>query len=98
MEPIPLETVVDYHGSRTHGRYVVAEHHPVTLDMFQPGEVKYMKDKNLSLTDIYPDGIAYTIWKQGVSRKFGNRMYSVTRVRRQSLTVTDEPLEIQEEK
>jgi len=90
MEPIPIGTVVDYHGSQAHGRYVVTGHeNPPAL--FTSRELAELAGTDL--TEAYPDGVAYVIWKQGVLRKFGNLMYSISRVRRQSLSVVEEPLE-----
>lgn len=73
MEPYPAGTVVDYRGSHSHGRYVVTGHEKPRDGIPDP-EVQY------------PDGVAYVIWKEGVLRRFGNRMYSVYQVRRGSIT------------
>jgi len=94
MEPIPIGTVVDYHGSHTHGRYVVTDHYTVTPELFSQSEMRIMEENSVKLDESYPDGVMYVIWRQGVLRKFGNRMYMIARVRRQSLTVTDEPPEV----
>ena len=75
MTPIPVGTIVDYHGSCTHGRYVITAHQQPPYGI---PEVNY------------PDGVAYVIWDIKVPprlRKMGNGQYSVHRVRRQSLTV-----------
>lgn len=72
-KPYEIGSVVDYHGSHAHGRYVITAHEA-------PREG--IPDPELN----YPDGVAYVIWREGVSRKFGNRQYSVSQVRRQSLT------------
>lgn len=88
MKPIPVGTLVDYHGSHKHGRYVVTAHH-CPHDMFPRSEWD-------EVGEYYPDGVAYEIWPEGMERKFGNRDYMVYRVRRSSLTVvscTREPFE-----
>jgi hypothetical protein len=58
MEPYPAGTIVDYHGSHSHGRYVVTGHE-VPRDGTPDPDVHY------------PDGVAYVIWREGVLRKFG---------------------------
>lgn len=93
MRPIPVGSVVDYHGSRTHGLYVVIEHHAITPELFRRGEDELetlLEENDMTLAEAYSDGVAYVIWKQGVLRKFGNRMYMISRVRRESLTETGE--------
>lgn len=77
-EPYEIGSVVDYHGSHAHGRYVITSH--------QDPQQLFPADKWDQLADAYPDGVAYEIWKEGVLRKFGNRVHSVYRVRRDSLT------------
>jgi hypothetical protein len=92
LGPYPVNSVVDYHGSFSHGRYVITGVFPVTPGLFTAPELAAMEREGLSLRDLYPDGACYEIWQQGILRKFGNRMYSVSRVRRGSLTpVTGEP-------
>jgi hypothetical protein len=71
--PYPVGTVVDYHGSHEHGRYVITAHEAPRSGVPDP-EVNY------------PDGVAYVIWREGVLRKWGNRHHSVSQVRRQSIT------------
>lgn len=83
MEPIPVGAIVDYHGSQQHGRYKVIGHRD-PYELF-PGE------SAKTLDEAYPDGVAYEIWVEGVLVKFGNRDYSVHRVRRKSLTVVRLP-------
>jgi hypothetical protein len=73
---------------------VVTDHHIITLDAFTRVELEQMVIDGDKLAEAYPDGVMYTIWKQGVLRKFGNRMYMISRVRRESLSVTNEPLEV----
>ena len=79
MEPIPVGTDVLYQGSHAHGTYVVVAHHA-------PDDSRYPYIPPDVLADAYPDGVAYEIWLKGVLVKFGNRDYSVHRVRRGSLT------------
>lgn len=74
MTPIPVGTVVDYHGSHQQGRYVVTEHQAP-----RPGT----PDPEVN----YPDGVAYVIWPEGVEVAFRHRDRAVAQVRRQSLTV-----------
>lgn len=83
MEPIPVGSVVQYRGSHTHGEYVVVAHRDPAGPLFPPLSPEI-------LADAYPDGVAYEIWLRSVLRRFGNRMYMVTRVRRRSLTPTGE--------
>ena len=71
MTPIPIGTIVDYHGSHTHGRYVVTGHENPRAGVPDP-EVNY------------PDGVAYQIWPEGVPHKFGLRHLAVYQVRRAS--------------
>jgi len=85
MEPIPLETLVDYHGSQAHGRYVVTAH-VVPDDLFTAGELAQLASSGETLDTVYPDGVAYTIWREGTVPGFGNREAMVCRVRRRSLT------------
>lgn len=79
VKPIAIGTLVDYHGSCKHGRYIVTAHH-CPHDLFPRNEWDEVKD-------YYPDGVAYEIWPEGMVGKFGLRHLSVYRVRRSSLTV-----------
>lgn len=75
--PLPVNTVVTYHGFHSDGsgqHYVITQHEAPRAGVPDP-QVNY------------PDGVAYVIWPEGMLRKFGNRMYAVYQVRRQSLTV-----------
>lgn len=82
MKPIPVGTLVDYHGSQQHGRYVIISHH-CPHDLFPRSEWD-------EVAQYYPDGVAYTILPEGVPCKFGEiRNKSVYRVRRCSLTVVN---------
>jgi hypothetical protein len=76
LTPLPVGTVVDYHGSHTHGRYVVTAHEAVRDSVPDP-EVNY------------PDGVGYVIWREGQPQKFGNRHHMVSQVRRSSITETE---------
>ena len=80
MEPIPLGTVVSYNGAPGE-RYIVTAHANPGVLFDMPEEV---------LKEIYVDNVAYEIWKEGVLRRFGNRMHMYWRVRRTSLTVLEE--------
>ena len=85
MEPLPVGTIVTYHGSVREywGEYEVdrvvdaREHRPDLLA--RKGEA--FMDEN------YPDGVAYSLWPIGVAKKFGNRELSLNSVRRGSFTV-----------
>ena len=75
-EPIPVGTLVDYHGSGPHGRYVITQHEPVRAGVPDP--------------DVhYPDGVGYVIWPEGMPQKFGLREHMISQVRRASLTVVN---------
>lgn len=93
MEPLAIGTVVDYHGSHTHGRYVVVEHHNPE-DLFSDEEIviaTFVHETTLS--EAYPDGVAYSILPVGMEYRFGNmRTYGISRVRRGSLTVAMPPV------
>jgi hypothetical protein len=81
MKPIPVGTLVDYHGSHKHGRYVVIAHR-CPQDMFPKDE--WGDD----MAQYYPDGVAYEIYPEDLPRKFGLvRDYTIWRVRRSSLTI-----------
>jgi hypothetical protein len=71
--PLTVGTVVDYHGSHKHGRYVITGHEAPRPDVPEPAVN-------------YPDGVAYIIWPEGMPQKFGLRHHMVSQVRRQSLT------------
>ena len=87
MEPIPLGTLVEY-NDRPGERYVITAHaDPET--MFSDEEMVFVLLDERSLDEMYPDRVAYEIWKEGVLRRFGNRMYMYHRVRRSSLTVIE---------
>ena len=91
MNPIPIGTLVDYRGSEiySHGRYVITGHQD-PLNVLSSKELDLITD-TCTLADVYPDGVAYVIWKYGVLQKFGNRMHSVSRVRRGSLSIAENP-------
>lgn len=80
MEPVPLETLVDYHGSEVegHGRYRVWRHD-------EPMPQPLLSDEELA--SHYPDGVAYSLWPEGIDRKFGMRHLVISNVRRSSLSV-----------
>ena len=89
MEPLPIGTLVNYHGSQT--QYVITEHHLVSTDLFRRFELEQLVINGTSLHDAYPDGVAYSILPEGMLVKFGNvRTYGISRVRRGSLSVVKE--------
>ena|ERR1017187_1253195 len=94
ITPIPVGTVVDYHGSFTPGRYVITRHNMPgtagsTLD--SDGLIPVSTLNATELATAYPDGVAYEIWPEGMLQKFGNRMYMCHQVRRQSITPVSAP-------
>lgn len=78
-EPLPKETLVSYEG----------ELYRVT-DYDQPEEHPLPPPGDYDLAEIYPDGVAYVLWPEGVARKMGNRFQTRIWVRRTSLTVVEE--------
>ena len=75
--------LVDYHGSEVgmHGRYRIDEVcEPIRL----PGVNEAVMER------AYPDGKAYVLWPEDLSRKFGFRHLSVLNVRPESITVVEE--------
>ncbi len=88
MKPIAIGTLVDYHGSHKHGRYVVTAHHdPATL--FTAQEVEWLEKERWpgGLAERHPDGVCYEIWPEGMEQSWRNREHMVYRVKRASLTV-----------
>ena len=83
VEPLPMKTLVEYHGSETaaHGRYRVWRHD-------EPMPQPLLSDEELA--SHYPDGVAYTLWPEGVEHRFGLRHLAIGNVRRASLTVVEE--------
>lgn len=82
LEPLPLETLVRYDGSLEghDGLYRVWGHQdPINLHGCSPEE----------LAKYFPDGVAYTLWPEGVPRKFGLRHLAPYNIRRKSLTVVE---------
>jgi hypothetical protein len=77
MTPIPLRTPVIYEGERyfIQAHLVPQKPHPSVSDE--------------RMATVYPDGVAYVIWPEGVLEKFGNRMYSRINVGRRSLEVAE---------
>jgi hypothetical protein len=88
MDPIPLGTVVIRISDGK--RYVVDGHEDPWKEFSLQELAKMGEDPGGVLAEEYPDGVAYTIFPEGMSRKFGNRDYSVYRVRRKSLTVVND--------
>lgn len=84
--PLPLETLVKYHGSITgaHGRYRVARHEqPLDANDLSPLPEE-------AIAQYYSDGVAYSLWPDGVPFRWGERDRELNNVRRVSLTVIDE--------
>lgn len=89
MNPIPVGTVVDYHGSQKHGRYVIISHEDPD-GAFTASELIQIAKGDQTLEDSYPDGVAYGLFPEGMERSYRNRGYAVYRVRRKSLTVVND--------
>lgn len=84
-EPIPVGTLVDYHGSieSYRGRYTVDAHGLVP----KPGEHPlHSSVTGEMIAEAYPDGVTYSLWPEGFKKKFGLRHLVVSRVRRASVT------------
>lgn len=80
-EPVPVGTIIEYFGSHAHGEYEVTA-------LKDPFTHPFLRDMSSDeLRTAYPDGVAYDIWRVGVSRKFGNRHHSVGFVRRTSFRI-----------
>lgn len=79
--PVPVGTLVRYHGSLRHGLYRVtgysdlAERRDLTAEQVREG---------------WPDGNAYDLWPEGVPVKFGYRDQAVYFARRTSFTPVEE--------
>lgn len=87
MDPIPVGTVVIRISDGK--RYVIIAHDRPE-ELFRTSEIRQMLEEGLTIEGSYPDGVAYQIFPEGMSRKFGNlRDYTVFRVRRKSLTEAD---------
>jgi hypothetical protein len=77
--PVPMGVRVMYMDRV----YVVVEHD-------DPQQHPAPPSGDYDLTEVYPDGVAYTLWPEDVPRKFGNRGQSVLWVRRTSFTVIED--------
>ena len=77
MKPIAIGTLVDYHGSCKHGRYIVTAHHcPHTLPRNEWDEVK----------DTTPMVSRYGSRRRGQEIGSVNRVYCVRQGKKVSLT------------
>lgn len=79
-KPVPEGTLVEYFGSREHGRYTVVEVH-------SPGDHPYQKLTEGDAKRYYPDGVAYDLWPVGVLRTFRHRDRGVYFARRTSFRI-----------
>lgn len=86
MEPLPIGRIVIYENQR----YVITGHQKPENVIVRGDRCTPVQVSPEVLKVAYPDGVAYTIWREGVWRKFGNRHWSVYQVRRGSLTDTGE--------
>lgn len=89
--PLPLETLVEYHGSLTgmHGRYRVSRYEtPVDANDYSP----LPPDR---VAEYYSDGVAYALWPDGLPWRWGERDRELNNVRRSSITVIDENTELE---
>lgn len=92
LVPYPAGSIVRYNGSfDSHDEeYVITGYVPLAETSWTAAEKAQLEKHQVILEDEYPDGVCYEIWQKGVLRKFGNRAYSYSRVRRGSLTPTGE--------
>lgn len=84
MEPYPVGTVVEYHGSveYKHGRYKIMDY---GFDRLGVPISEYPE---------YTDGVCYHLWAEDVPVKFGNRdLADLHFVRRDSITPVEEDSE-----
>lgn len=80
LDPIPLETLVYYQGSRGEGLFRVFSHEtPIPPRGATQEEMKAA----------YPDDIGYCLWPEGMLRKLDNRWHMVWNIRRKSLKVIE---------
>ena len=85
MEPVPVKTVVLYHGEP----YVITGHQDPAM-LFTDREREIIESAHMTLAEAYPDGVAYAIFPVGMTWHFGNiRVHGISRVRRGSLKVVD---------
>lgn len=91
QEPIPVGTIVNYHGSigSYHGVYEVTEHHTMTeLKTIRP-DIAYRKGNEVDsyLAEKFTDGVSYDLWPVGVEKKYGNRGQALYGARRGSISL-----------
>lgn len=92
MEPYPIGTRVEYHGSlkHKHGVYEITEHWGLDqLKHMRPDIRGHYTDEQIAAK--YPDYTAYVMWEVGAVRKFGNRDKQLHAVRRESITPVEDP-------
>ncbi len=77
--PVPEGTIIDYFGSKTHGRYIITDHAAPNL-----------LGRDVDQDEYFPDGTAYVIWKVGVPVTMDNGGHCVSNVRRPSFRVVTE--------
>lgn len=88
MEPYPVDTVVQYHGSlkHLHREYRITSHRDVRES--RPDLSMYGDEQ---IAEWYPDGTAYMLWPTGVEASKANHHLYLTSVRRDSITPVDKP-------
>jgi len=82
MEPLKVGTRVRYSGSITerHGEYIVRAAEPLDR-FFSPDDIRRKE---------YSDDTAYYLWPAHLPFKFDLREYSLSRVRRSSITEVEQ--------
>jgi hypothetical protein len=80
MEPYPIGTRVQYHGSHKHmhGMYKVIAHRDNRLGV------------PVSEIPEYTDGVGYDLWPEGVPHKYANSERALYYARRDSLTPVED--------
>lgn len=93
MGPYPIGTKVTYRGSHTwrHGEEYVITEHKIPTDYAHIKIALEVNELTLEyLTEHYADGVAYTLFPEGVNPlKFGDRDEGMYCVRRESLIPVD---------
>lgn len=78
-EPVPVGTLVFYQGSLKPGVYEVILHVPASDRPAPPPP--------LTREEVYPDGVAYSLWPVGVANKRGNGHLGINAARRTSFRI-----------
>lgn len=80
-DPLPVGTLVEYHGSQPwyHGKVFVITAVKSAQELTATG-----RDP---VRDYYIDHVGYELWQEGVEQRWGNRDCSIHFVRRTSITV-----------